>query len=83
VKSSAPHVYSIIFTLESKQFLQLVVPLDSNGNSLNGRCRAAERGKRVVDVWPGQAIRFRRRKFVVTAVEAYRWAKDGVCYGWP
>jgi hypothetical protein len=71
-------VYSLLFTLECPppKSLQLVVPLDAAGNSRNGRTRAAEWGKRVVDVRPGQAIRFKHKKFIVTAIEAYRWTKQ-------
>lgn len=77
-------VYSIIFSLEYSppRSLQLVVPLDANGNSRNGRTRAAEWDKRIVNVRPGESLRFNHKKFVVTAVEAYRWTKDGVVHGW-
>ncbi len=77
-------VYSIIFSLECSppRSLQLIVPLDANGNSKNGRTLANDLDKRIVNVLPGDALRFNHKRFVVTTVAAYRWAKDGVAHGW-
>lgn len=73
-------IYSVMYTIGEQI---LFVPLNSDGNSINGLTRAADPSKRLVEVRPGEQLRFRSKRYTVTAVAAYRWSKDGVAYGWP
>ena len=72
-------VYSVLYSLESSppRIMQLVVPLNREGKSLNGLARPANPDKRIVQVLPGEEICFRGKTYKVTAVEAYRWASIG------
>ena len=73
-------IYSVIYAL-GRQYL--IVPLASDGNSVNRLTRTADPTKRLVEVRPGEELRFRSKRYTVTAVEAYRWSKDAVAHGWP
>ena len=70
-------VYSVLYSLQSAppKIQQLIVTLDRHGNAINGLARPVDRSKRIVQVCPGEQIRFREQTFTVTAVEAYRWSK--------
>jgi len=70
-------VFSIRYFLESEppKILELIVPLDRDGNAMNRLALAADPKKRIVEVQPGEEIRFRGERFKVKAVEAYRWVQ--------
>jgi hypothetical protein len=75
-------VYSILFTLECAppKCRQLVVPLGADGTALNGCTRPADPNKRIVNVGRGDSLRFKHERFIVSAVEAYRWVKASVVH---
>ena len=63
--------------------MQLVVPLNGDGDAKNFRTRAIGPGKRLVETRPGEELRFECRRYKVTAAAAYRWEQDGIAHGWP
>ena len=67
-------VYSIIYELESPPptKAELIVPPDSEDNSLNGLATSDPPGRPIVTVKPGEWIRFKGEPRLVLAVEVYR-----------
>ena len=51
---------------------ELVVPLDGEGNSLNGLTTADPPDRPLVFVKPGEWLRFKGKRRLVLAVEVYR-----------
>ena len=66
-------VYSLEFELEllrQRTTHRLIVPLDADGRS--PYCRPQERGKRIVDLVPGDWIVHNRRRYRIKAVAPFR-----------
>lgn len=66
-------VWSIIYQLEAPPptLAELVVPLNSDGYSLNGLATSDPPGRPIVTVKPGERILFRGERRRVLAVEVY------------
>jgi hypothetical protein len=67
-----------LFTPQPKGCVLLLAWLDAAGNSPH--CRAVERGKRVVDLGPGDRIWHRGKTYIIEAVEPYRWHEVDEAY---
>ena len=67
-------VFSVRYTLEAPAptIAELVVPLDSTSNSLNGLTTADPPDRPLVCVKPGEWLRFKGKPRRVLAVEVYR-----------
>ncbi len=70
-------IYSLLFTFESPPptIVQLVVPLNRDGQAANGLAKAVPPKQRIIDLRIGDWLRFRDTVRKIVAVEAYRDAR--------
>jgi hypothetical protein len=71
-------IYSLLFELESDKAgtsQALVVPLNADGQSVNGLTKAVAPKHRVIDLRVGDWLTFRRQAYKITDVRAYRDAQ--------
>ena len=75
-------IYSLLFTFETPppEIVQLVVPLDRAGQSVNGLAKPVPPKQRIIDLRVGDWLRFRDKVRKITAIKAYRdgqWERGG------
>jgi hypothetical protein len=75
-------IYSLLFTFETPppEIVQLVVPLNRDGQSVNGLAKPVPPKLRIIDLRVGDWLRFRNTVRKITAITAYRdayWEHGG------
>jgi uncharacterized membrane protein len=71
-------IYSLLFKLESAKpstSIALVVPLNADGQSVNGLTKAVSPKRRVIDLRVGDWLTFRGQAYKIVGVQAYRDAQ--------
>ena len=76
-------IYSLLFELEPEKLgtsRTLVVPLDAQGQSINGLTKAVAPKLRVIDLRVGDWLTFKRRAYKIVEVRAYREARRNAAH---